>query len=224
LGPLRHLEYDLIPYWAREAHVPTDPCLDESRLQEQLLTRSTQLRNYLAAKIPHKLQNEIAAEDILQEVWIEAFCRVSTFRAEGPDSLDRWLCTIGQHVLVNAIKRAATARRGGNRRLIHDRTTQFNSLFREMVSPSGTPSSEAATAEAVDAMQVALASLPDARRQAIWMHFIEGRSRKTIADEMGKTEPAVNSLLFNGLRDLRERLGSLTRFISGDQALRKMRK
>jgi len=43
---------------------------------------------------------------------------------------------------------------------------------------------------------------------------MEGQSCKAIADALGRSEPAVSSLLFRGLRQLRERLGDLTQFFS----------
>ena len=63
-------------------------------------------------------------------------------------------------------------------------------------------------------MQIALSRLPNDRRTAIRMRYLEGRSRPEIARTMDKSEAAVNSLLFHGLRDLRRRLGDTARFFS----------
>jgi RNA polymerase sigma factor (sigma-70 family) len=77
-----------------------------------------------------------------------------------------------------------------------------------------TPSREVSVKEATHAVRIALSSLPEKRRQAIWMRHIEGKSLAEIAQAMRKTNPAVNSLLFNGLRQLRRRLGCADRFFS----------
>ena len=46
------------------------------------------------------------------------------------------------------------------------------------------------------------------------MRHIEGRSREEIAEAMNKTLAAVNGLLYQGLRQLRMRLGRASRFFS----------
>ena len=69
-------------------------------------------------------------------------------------------------------------------------------------------------AEIVDAVQIALASLPELRSQAIRMRYLEGRSVDEIAREMNKTVDAVESLIYFGRCDLKERLGKLDRLLS----------
>ncbi len=191
--------------------------IDEEQLLRILKARSPRLRHYLAMKTPAELQHLISAEDVLQEVWIAAFRTLSGFRREGKDAVDRWLTAIAQTKMIDAIKTAGRAKRGGRHRVLHqdpDRASSLADLFARVASPCQTPSSEAATAEAVDAVQIALASLPLARRRAIWMRFIEGQSQEAIAVAMSRTRGAVNGLLFHGLRQLQERLGDIGKYLS----------
>jgi len=168
-------------------------------------------------KIPTELQPNIDAEDVLQEVWIAAFRHLPGVRMEGKDAVDRWLTCIAQRILLNAIKAAGRTKRGGGHVTLcgdADRASSLAGLFARVASPGRTPSSEAAAAEAVDAVQIALASLPPVRQRAIWMRYIEGQSHQAIAKALNRTEDAVNSLLFHGLRQLQERLGDAAKFMS----------
>lgn len=193
-----------------------DARIGDTELILGMRLHASTVRAYIKRHIPTKLNRDITPDDVLQETWTSAFQGLSGFRPEGPNAMERWLTTIAQRRLVDAIKRAASAKRGGGRRIEHaiDEVSSLLDLFGQVASPDRTPSSKAAVAEAVDAVRIALASLPPARRQALWMRYIEGRSRDTIASSMGRTSAAVNGLLFHGLEQLQERLGSAGRYLS----------
>ena len=191
--------------------------IDEDQLLQILNARAPRLRRYLAKKTPTELQHVVSAEDVLQEVWIAAFRGLPGFRLEGKDAVDRWLTCIAQRVMINAVKAAVRVKRGGRHKFVRqdpDRASSLADLFAHVASPGRTPSSEAAVTEAVDAVQVALATLPPARRRAIWMRYIEGQSQEEIAKAMKRTPGAVNGLLFHGLRQLQDRLASASKLLS----------
>jgi RNA polymerase sigma factor (sigma-70 family) len=191
---------------------------DELTLHKALMRRAPDIRFYMDLKTPPNLRSVIAVEDVLQEVWIAAFQGLPSFRPEGPDALDRWLTTIVQRILINTIKAAQATRRGGHCGADPqdkvDRSSSMLNLFSEVASPSRTPSSEAAAVEAVHSVQIALASLPEDRRQVVWLRYIKGKTNDEIAMALKKTRTAVKSLLTHGLRDLKERLGTATKFLS----------
>jgi len=190
---------------------------DEAALQAELLARAEALRQYVQAKIPAKFRAVIPAEDVLQEVWIAALRSFSKFEPGRPDAFDRWLMGITNHKLLDALKAAGRLKRGGGARIAHaadNRRTSLTDLFARVASPGKTPSRDVAASEAAHAVQIALSRLPDDRRRAIQMRYLEERSRPEIAREMERSEAAVNSLLFNGLRDLRARIGDVARFFS----------
>jgi RNA polymerase sigma factor (sigma-70 family) len=190
---------------------------DQVALQAELLERAERLYRYIESKIPAKFQAVIAPEDVLQEIWIGAMRSFANFNPTRPSALDRWLMGITNHKLIDALKTAARVKRGGNAQIAHaahDRRTSLTDLFARIASPRRTPSRDAAADEAAHAMQIALSCLPDDRRRAIQMKYLEGRSRQEIACKMRKSEAAVNSLLFHGLRDLRYRLGDVAKFFS----------
>ncbi len=190
--------------------------IEEMKLVRGMRSHARVLRAYIERHIPTELKRAIAPEDVLQDTWTSAFKNLASFHADGPNAMERWLTAIAQRRVVDTIKRAARLKRGGGKRLEHaeDRASSLLDLFGNVASPDRTPSSEAAVAEAVDAVQIAVASLPPARRQAIWMRYIEGQSRDAIARAMDRTPAAVNGLLFHGLQQLSERMGSAGRYLS----------
>jgi len=167
--------------------------------------------------MPSDLRRYVGVEDVLQEVWVGAFAGIAGFREEGPDSLDRWLTSIAQKRLVDAIRKARTLKRGGGRHLENRaqmRTSSYLKLFERVRSDQRTPSSEDAAREAVHAVQIALSTLPDECRSAMTMRHIEGRSRAEVAQAMDKTGQAVSSLLYRGQCLLRKRLEPAGRYLS----------
>jgi RNA polymerase sigma factor (sigma-70 family) len=177
----------------------------------------SRLRRYVQRKVPSRLSSTISADDILQELWIAAYRTVSAFTPVGPNAIDRWLTTIANSKIVDAVRTARRLKRGGDRRCMHtaqQRVSSFTDLFARIQSPQKTPSSEFGAAESVHAVSIALNCLREDRRRAVQMHYIQGHSLKQIARAMDKSEPAVNSLLYNGLLELRLFLGDAAKYFS----------
>lgn len=184
-----------------------------------LLDRADRLDRYVRMKLPAEVQRVVAPEDVLQEVWTTAYRRVSSFQASGPDDFDRWLTRLTESRIIDALRYARRLKRKGSRNLEHDahrRTASYMNLFGRLVSKERTPSSEDAVKEAVQAVQVAVAGLPESYRSAVTLHHLHGQTRTEIANALGKTPSAINSLLYRGLRELRARLGRAERFFSDD--------
>src|SRR5262245_22380938 len=85
-------------------------------LQEALLVRAGGLRRYLRERIPSRLSSSVNVDDIVQDVWIAAFRHVDDFADDGESAFDRWLQTIANRKLLDAIKRARRWRRADDKR------------------------------------------------------------------------------------------------------------
>ena len=55
-------------------------------------------------------------------------------------------------------------------------------------------------------LTAALVRLPDAQREAVILHHLQGMTLPTVAARLGRSEPAVAGLLHRGLKKLRELL------------------
>ena len=83
-----------------------------------------------------------------------------------------------------------------------------------MIGAGDSPSRTLATREAADALQVSLAALPEDRRIAIQLRDPDGRSIEEITGNHAAQCAAVRSLLFHVRGQLRDLLGSASRFLS----------
>lgn len=190
---------------------------DATELEVELMARADRILRYIQTKIPLKYQALIAPEDVLQEVWIAAYSGYANYVSARPDGFDRWLIGIANHKLIDFLKSAGRKKRGGHIRIDqagYDRSKSLADLFGHVPAAGRTPSREVAAGEAARAVQMALEQLPEERRLAIQMRHLEGCSLAEIGRRMQKSEAAVHSILFRGLKDLRARLGKLTKFFS----------
>lgn len=187
-----------------------------NELEERLLVHEEELRAHIAAKIPERFRNDIFVNDILQETWVTVFRAISDFVPAGPHGFIRWLKTVANRRILDAVR---TLRGVIESALIRDadrRRTSLNQLVAALAANDKSPSRDAATREATNAVQAALKDLPRNRRLAINLRHVEGYSQKEVARQMCKTVPAINGLLYHGLRQLRERLGDGGKYLSGD--------
>jgi RNA polymerase sigma factor (sigma-70 family) len=173
--------------------------LDGDELSQILAEHSGVLHIYLEKHIPRTLASQIAADDVLQEVWIAAFRSIEVREWMRRRDLATWLRTTAQRKLLDAIKAAARIKRGGP---AHQ--TWFGSGDHpiDRRAESRTPSKEMALREISHAVRLAILNLPTAQRAAM-LHHVDGLSLDRIAQRMSKTKAAVRGLLFRGMQFLR---------------------
>jgi RNA polymerase sigma-70 factor (ECF subfamily) len=164
------------------------------------------------------MRRVVCADDILQDIWITVVRNASEVTACGWSEFDPWLTRIAQRRIADAIRRAGSFKRGGRANLTYERrqTTSFVDLFARVQSPQVSPSREISAREATHAVQIAMTALPDHYRTALTLRYLHGKSHADIARALRMSRPAVNSLLYRGLRKLKELLGSASRFFSDD--------
>lgn len=190
---------------------------DRVALGRLLMLYDQRLRRRLDRRIPSDLRATIAAEDVLQETYTQAFRHIERFEPRGEQAFYSWLMAIADHKLADTAKALRAAKRpppGRAERIPADRSASFLGLVRLIDKKGKTPSRIMARQEAVQAVQVALASLPEPCRRAVWMRHIEGRPAREIAAALGRSERAVHQLCYRGLTRLREEMGSRSKFLS----------
>jgi RNA polymerase sigma-70 factor, ECF subfamily len=85
-------------------------------------------------------------------------------------------------------------------------STRLEALF---AADGPVPSEQASHNERLVRLAGALAGLPEAQREAVVAHYLQGESLAEVAREMGRTTPAVMGLLHRGLVQLRTLLHDL---------------
>lgn len=130
------------------------------------------------------------AEDATQTTFLNA-CR-SLRRGVVPELELAWLLKIANHVILNR-RRAASRRR--RIEMPHD-LTSLEHVF---------PAREHDVDELIGIDRV-IASLPGRQRQAFVLREMQGLSYREVAEELGLSQAAVETLLFRARRSLAQRL------------------
>jgi RNA polymerase sigma factor (sigma-70 family) len=118
--------------------------------------------------------------------------------------------------LIHAIRRHATAKRGGGRPALDVMIDGSSAipLLELLEVDTHTPSRSTAGHEVAAALQQALSGIPKDYREAVRLRFLEGLSVAEVASRMERTEWSIHKLCARGLRELRVALGDSGRFLS----------
>lgn len=142
------------------------------------------------------LRNETAAEDVLQEVFLQIWERASTYNPELGKPLT-WAVTL---VRYRAIDRIRANQRGQN--LIEAATREFGLATQFAGSADGAMMGR----ETAERVRGAMAKLPADHRQAIEMAFFGGLSQTEIAAALGAPLGTVKTHIRRGMLQLRDAL------------------
>lgn len=146
------------------------------------------------------------AEDVVQEVFLDALARASAFDpARG--SLRAWLYSGSR----NVIRRALRSHRRSDElvqtwaRIDATLTQVFAALERQPLSDE-----VLARDETRDLVHMTIANLPDEYRDALERKYVHGESLREIAGRLALSEDAVKSLLARARRAFRDTFTTLT--------------
>ena len=169
---------------------------DKQALTE-IVTRNEKLVYNTALKL---LANEEEAECVLQETFLKVFQAVKDF--QGKSSLSTWIYRIATNYALMRLR--------SRKRIFEDLETeeQLHDLKDNAVFPiaSITPLHAAENQELNEAMNRAIADLPDKFRSVFVLKDIEGYSLKEIATMLDLSLAAVKSNLHRARIFLRNRL------------------
>ncbi|MEJ6394351.1 RNA polymerase sigma factor [Gymnodinialimonas sp. 2305UL16-5] len=137
------------------------------------------------------LGNAAEAEDVAQEALLRLWRAARTWQADGAAKPSTWLHKVVANLAIDRLRRS-----GRSVELGED----------DFADPS--PGAEARLQEAGrrDALDAALASLPERQRQAVILRHIEGLSNPEIAEILDVGVEAVESLTARGKRALKAAL------------------
>src|SRR6187397_76042 len=146
------------------------------------------------------LGNHADAEDVTQTTFVNALRALE--RGEDPRNASAWLIAIAHNVVRQRWRQAAA--RPAEVELEHD-----------------VPVVEGEEDIEVDELVRALQRIPPSQREALVMRELEGRSYNEIAELLGLTTAALETLLFRARRSLAEELENLVTCQSAQLALSK---
>jgi RNA polymerase sigma-70 factor (ECF subfamily) len=139
------------------------------------------------AFVARRVRDRDKAEDLTSEVFHKALANLRTFEWRGAP-FSAWLVRIAANLVIDQGKRTAREMPGGEER--------------------AEPSAKAEQQDLEERAQLfrMVEQLPSEQRRVVLARFVEQRSVREIAQELGKTEGAVKQLQFRALQRLRDRL------------------
>lgn len=170
-----------------------------------------QLLAYIRKHLGTALGQKVEADDVLQEVTLEALRRAGELADVERDPFG-WLCQIAEYRLIDIHRKFFGAqKRAAGREVGLDapaNDTQHTPLISLLVASITTPSQAFSRDQKEFQLQEVLATLPDESREALRLRYVEGLATKEIAERLGKSDGAVRVLLTRSLNKLQSLMGS----------------
>ncbi|MCG8406802.1 MAG: sigma-70 family RNA polymerase sigma factor [Phycisphaerales bacterium] len=186
---------------------------DEQAARRLLVLYHPRLRARLLRQMDPVMRSKIEPEDILQQVYFEAFRAIQQFTYQGKDSFLRWMYAILDRKLIDE-HRALRAERRDVRREVKAAPASVNQttyvdLMARVMAESGTPSKVIRKDEALGVISACVATLPDHYRDVIQMRFLEGLPVAEVAEKLDRSIGSVHMICHRALRQLREQAEKL---------------
>jgi RNA polymerase sigma-70 factor (ECF subfamily) len=139
------------------------------------------------AFIARRVRDRATAEDLTSDVFHKALANLGNYEWRGAP-FAAWLIRIAANAVADQFKRAAREIPGA-----------------EDLAESGAGPDQESIEDRARLFQL-VTRLPDDQRRVIYQRFVEQRSIREIALQLGRSEGAVKQLQFRGLQNLRARM------------------
>jgi RNA polymerase sigma-70 factor (ECF subfamily) len=148
--------------------------------------------------------NKEDAEDIAQEVFVEVFRSIHTFK--GNSKLSTWMYRISTNKSLEFIRKKNTKKRFAFMQSIFGTEIPIDktAYFTEMNHPGIVLENK----EKSETIFRAINQLPDAQRIVFTLHKIDGLSYKEVAEITEKSVSSVESLMFRAKKNLQKILAN----------------
>ena len=161
-------------------------------------------------QIGQRLRGKVDADDLVQEVFLEAHRQFGKFRGTTEPELTAWLRSILAGRLTMTVRRYVGAK-GRDVRLERELAARIDqssqALERGLAASISTPSQQAARREQAVLLAEALGRLAPDYREVIIQHHMEGLTFTQVGKLMGRSEDSIQKLWVRGLAALRRTMG-----------------
>ena len=180
-----------------------------SREAEQRGRDVDQYREYLVmlarVQLDPRLQGKLDPSDVVQQTLLDAHRKQDQFRGRTEGERVAWLRQILARNLVDALRALGRAKRDVARERSIEGALEQSSVRLEawLAAEQSSPSQQAQRHERAVQLADALATLPEAQREALVLQNWHGWSLAEIGRHMDRSPAAVAGLLKRGLKQLR---------------------
>ncbi|NCW87990.1 MAG: RNA polymerase sigma factor [Chitinophagia bacterium] len=145
------------------------------------------------------VQNAADAEDVAQEVFIQIFRSIGTFKSEA--KLSTWIYRITTTRALDLLRARKSKKRFGLLKRLWE-TEDENPL--DTIEDFNHPGVALERKEDAAKLFEAIGQLPENQKVAFVLHKLEGLSYQEISEIMGNTVPAVESLMHRARLNLKK--------------------
>jgi RNA polymerase sigma-70 factor, ECF subfamily len=189
---------------------------DAAALELFMLRHRSQLLGFVTRHTPPDVRRTVDPQDILQDIYFDAFRRMGSFAATDQRSALRWLVTMARHRIIDLVRTHRSAKRGGGQRVDlggeAEGNDSFALLLQDLAVYERTPSRSAAAHELLATLQRHIDTLPEDHRQAIRLHYVEGLTVEQVGARMNRSAGAAQMLCSRGLKMLRTHMRSMSQY------------
>ena len=182
---------------------------DREALAKLLEAYLPDLRAFARLRAGHAVRARESRSDLVQSVCREVLEHGGTFRHASESAFKRWLFTTALRKILNRRDYLHAEKRDARRDAGQAADSEGDAGLLECYRSFSTPSQGLMLREEVERIERAMEDLSEDHRTVITLAHVVGLSRAEIADEMGKSEGAVRTLLHRALAQLAVRLGEL---------------
>ena len=182
---------------------------NEAEGKDRILGR---FRDYLIVlarmELGQRARSKLDPSDVVQQTLLDAHRSFDRFHGTEEAEIAAWLRRLLACNLVDEFRALGRARRDVTRECSLDAALEQSSaeLGAWLVAEQSSPSQGAERHERAIRVAGALATLPEAQREALVLRHCQGRSLAEISQQLGRSTAAVAGLLKRGSRELRELL------------------
>ena len=168
-----------------------------------------QFRSYLQLlarmQLPPRLKAKMEPSDVVQQTLLHAHKAAGQFRGTTEGELAAWLRKILARNLAHALRDHSRAKRDIARE--HSLEASLNDssarLDHWLAVEQSSVGQKVVRRERAVLLAEALASLPEAQREAVELHYWQGWTLARIGEHLGRSTPAVAGLLHRGVKKLK---------------------
>jgi RNA polymerase sigma-70 factor (ECF subfamily) len=160
--------------------------------------------------LDRRLRGKVDPSDVVQQTMLRAYSTFEELRSRDSEVLMAWLRRILASTLADAVRHYERDKRNIHleRSIEADLDRSASGFAAWLVADQTSPSRHLIRNEEMLRLVDALTRLPDLMREVVVLKHCQGWTLQRIADHIGRSAPAVASLLRRGLADLRRELES----------------
>jgi len=181
---------------------------DTSAMDRLLLSHRDSLARYVRSEMPEFIRNQCDIEDVLQEVFRDAFIHIGSFKDNGDRAFRAWLRMIAKHRVIDFARRSnARVRIGDNPAAncsLDDKSISL--VLNEVEALTRTPSESVSRRMRLRILDDELLALPERQRTAVILRMVQGLNWDAIGQHLGCSTDAAEKLYTRAIKAVSQRL------------------